>query len=61
MIKYLNIRKRASLWFEFALNDSYLLLGEIQETCCLAETTVILRYIHLRTMEVFQVLLIKVS
>ena len=39
------------VWFGSGVEKMFMfLLGEIQKTCFLAKTTVILLYIHLRTM-----------
>ena len=47
---------RGGVWFRW--KDVYGLLGEIQKTCFLARTTVILPYIHLRTWLVITVVFV---
>ena len=52
------VRKRG-VWFEFA-EKMFVFLGEIQKTCFLAKTTLILLFVHLQTVNGWSLRLLEI-
>ena len=52
------VRKRG-VWFEFT-EKMFVFLGEIQKTCFLAKTTLILLFVHLQTVNGWSLRLLEI-